>query len=123
MERHSAPAEPAQHHLFLGGPGHSRLPYAMLPHIRSQVFWWRLISWCFFVIAQKEARRLVCLEKKLQKEWTPERLRHSGLWSLRTRDKNRAAMARDCADGGGDTYSTLQCFYLFDLLLPVLFLV
>ena len=61
----------------------------------------------------------MCLEKKLQKEWTPERLRHSGLWSLRTRDKNRAAMARDCADGGGDTYSTLQCFYLFDLLLPV----
>ena len=51
----------------------------------------------------------MCLERS-QKEWTPEKSRRSGLWSLGTRDDKRAAMARDCADGGGDTSSTCDAF-------------
>ena len=54
-------------------------------------------------------RRSVCLEK-LQKEWTPEKSKSSGLWSLSTRDDKRVAMARDRADGGGDTSSTCNAF-------------
>ena len=35
----------------------------------------------------------MCLGKKLRKERTPEKSRHSGSWSLRTRDNNGEATA------------------------------